>query len=146
MPLEHDPSLPSPALSRALRPCSCIRMTICCPHTHASDYDSARAHAIFTYAHAHALAHEHAHAHANSVHPTNQHGWTALHHAANWGYIDCVKKLLDLGADPYAQSESGKTPMEVLGFGVWGLVLGPLIFSVLGLGSKEVLWFRQWRS
>jgi ankyrin repeat protein len=59
------------------------------------------------------LAHEHAHEHAHSVHPTNQHGWTALHHAANWGYIDCVKKLLDLGADPYAQSESGKTPMEV---------------------------------
>ena len=38
-----------------------------------------------------------------SVAPTNQHGWTALHHAANWGYVDCVKKLLDLGADPYAQ-------------------------------------------
>lgn len=43
---------------------------------------------------------------ANSVAPTNQHGWTALHHAANWGYVECVKKLLDLGADPYSQVPS----------------------------------------
>ena len=54
-----------------------------------------------------------------SVYPTNQHGWTALHHASNWGYVDCVKKLLDLGADPYAQSEGGHTPMEA----VWGACL-----------------------
>ena len=39
----------------------------------------------------------------DSVFPTNQHGWTALHHASNWGYVSCVEKLLDLGADPYAQ-------------------------------------------
>jgi hypothetical protein len=89
---------------------------------------------------------------ANSVSPTNQHGWTALHHAANWGYVDCVKKLLDLGADPYSQvrsgavleaahdasswntsdmhsatllsqSEGGHTPMEAAAFKGWDAVV-----------------------
>lgn len=51
-----------------------------------------------------------------SVAPTNQFGWTALHHAANWGYDNVCKVLIENGADPMAKSESGKTPAEAAAF------------------------------
>ena len=41
-----------------------------------------------------------------------QFGWSALHHSANWGYAECVRVLLDVGADPDVQSESGKTAAD----------------------------------
>lgn len=45
-----------------------------------------------------------------------QFGWTAIHHAANWGYAGVVKALIDLGADPNSTSESGKTPAQCASF------------------------------
>ena len=45
-----------------------------------------------------------------------QFGWTALHHASNWGYLECVKTLVELGADVDAQSESGRTACEAANF------------------------------
>jgi RNA polymerase sigma factor (sigma-70 family) len=40
-------------------------------------------------------------------------GWTALHYAAGFGFIDLVEPLLNRGADPGARDDEGQTPLEV---------------------------------
>ena len=41
-------------------------------------------------------------------------GFTALHHAAMQGSLTVVKQLLDLGADPLAQTQRGWLPVDVV--------------------------------
>ncbi len=43
--------------------------------------------------------------------PNGSKNWTALHYAAASGMNDFVKKLLELGADPNAQTKAGVTPL-----------------------------------
>jgi ankyrin repeat protein len=40
-------------------------------------------------------------------------GWTALHYAAGFGFVDLVEPLLNAGADPEALDDEGRTPMEI---------------------------------
>ncbi|KAM0510024.1 hypothetical protein ACHAPB_000904 [Verticillium nonalfalfae] len=46
------------------------------------------------------------------VNALNNHGSTLLHHYATRGYVECVKFLLDLGADATVSSRNGQTPLE----------------------------------
>ena len=39
-------------------------------------------------------------------------GWTALHAAACYGYLDCVKVLLQKGLNPETKDIDGKTPLD----------------------------------
>jgi ankyrin repeat protein len=47
------------------------------------------------------------------VNARQQHGWTALHAAAQTGDWDMVEVLLQYGGDPRAQNDDGKTPSAV---------------------------------
>jgi ankyrin repeat protein len=40
-------------------------------------------------------------------------GWTALHYAAGFGFVDLVEPLLSRGADLEARDDEGRTPLEV---------------------------------
>ncbi|HZS45652.1 MAG TPA: sigma-70 family RNA polymerase sigma factor [Blastocatellia bacterium] len=40
-------------------------------------------------------------------------GWTALHYAAAFGFIDLVQRLINLGADLNIEDNEGKTPLRV---------------------------------
>lgn len=43
----------------------------------------------------------------------DEYGWTALHIAANKGFANIAKVLLDKGADPNAQDKAGNIPLEL---------------------------------
>ena len=47
------------------------------------------------------------------LHTQNNEGNTALHGAASNGYTDTAVSFLERGADPYIQSKTGKTPIQV---------------------------------
>jgi RNA polymerase sigma factor (sigma-70 family) len=40
-------------------------------------------------------------------------GWTALHYAASYGFVDLIEELVRLGADVDAADDAGKTPRQV---------------------------------
>jgi ankyrin repeat protein len=40
-------------------------------------------------------------------------GWTALHYAAFYGFVDLIDKLIAVGAEVDAQDDDGKTPIQV---------------------------------
>jgi hypothetical protein len=40
-------------------------------------------------------------------------GWTALHYAAGFGFVELAKAFIDRGADPDARDDDGKTPLQV---------------------------------
>ena len=44
------------------------------------------------------------------IHCRRANGRTPLHSAAAFGHAECVRLLLELGADPTAQAEDGSTP------------------------------------
>ncbi|KAK8722586.1 hypothetical protein OTU49_012290, partial [Cherax quadricarinatus] len=48
----------------------------------------------------------------NSRHPLRTGGRTVLHIAAAAGHDDCVKMLLDAGADVNCQDNNGRTPLH----------------------------------
>lgn len=48
-----------------------------------------------------------------AVNVAQQGGWTPLHQAAAHGYTPIVELLLSHGADPAAESEAGKTPLDM---------------------------------
>ncbi|CAM9369868.1 unnamed protein product, partial [Heterosigma akashiwo] len=41
-------------------------------------------------------------------------GWTPLHFACSFEYLDHVKTLLEYGADPSIRSKDGHTPLQVM--------------------------------
>ena len=43
----------------------------------------------------------------------NENGWAALHYAAWNGRFDCVKLLVENGANPYANTKKGETPADL---------------------------------
>ena len=43
----------------------------------------------------------------------DQEGWTALHRVSSYGHCYFVGFLLDKGADPYAKTNSGETPLDI---------------------------------
>lgn len=45
------------------------------------------------------------------IEQSDQFKYTALHHAASWGYHDLVKYLLERGANPNACAEANTTPL-----------------------------------
>ena len=47
-----------------------------------------------------------------SVAVVDQFGWTPLHSAAAYGYLEVVRELLSAGADPSACTREGKTPTD----------------------------------
>jgi RNA polymerase sigma factor (sigma-70 family) len=40
-------------------------------------------------------------------------GWTALHYAAGFGFVELAEAFIGRGADPQAQDDEGKTPLQV---------------------------------
>ncbi|KAL8626961.1 hypothetical protein Q9189_007349 [Teloschistes chrysophthalmus] len=44
---------------------------------------------------------------------TTQYGWTPLHWAASYGHLDCVRLLLESGADPDSVSDQRVTPLDL---------------------------------
>ena len=40
-------------------------------------------------------------------------GYTALHMCVAWGYLDCTKSLISLGADPQLRTRHGETVIEL---------------------------------
>jgi len=40
-------------------------------------------------------------------------GWTALHYAAGFGFVELARDLIDKGAELDACADDGKTPLEV---------------------------------
>jgi ankyrin repeat protein len=40
-------------------------------------------------------------------------GWTALHYAAFYGFVDLIDRLIALGAGIDAQDDDGKTPLQI---------------------------------
>ena len=42
-------------------------------------------------------------------------GWTALHYAASFGFVELAEAFINRGADLQARDDEGKTPLQVAG-------------------------------
>ncbi|KNC79149.1 hypothetical protein SARC_08448 [Sphaeroforma arctica JP610] len=51
----------------------------------------------------------------------DNYGDTALHHASEWGKVECIKVLLEHNAGFGVKNQKGKTPVDVAGTGSFGL-------------------------
>jgi ankyrin repeat protein len=47
------------------------------------------------------------------VNATQNGGWSALHEAASRGDIELIRLLLNWGADKFAKSDDGRSPLEI---------------------------------
>ncbi|XP_034411687.1 ankyrin repeat domain-containing protein 45-like [Cyclopterus lumpus] len=51
--------------------------------------------------------------HGAPVHAQTVRGYSSLHLAACWGHLETVRALLELGADPLAQTFTGQRPVDL---------------------------------
>eukprot|EP00588_Corethron_pennatum_P025845 CAMPEP_0194311620 /NCGR_PEP_ID=MMETSP0171-20130528/8538_1 /TAXON_ID=218684 /ORGANISM="Corethron pennatum, Strain L29A3" /LENGTH=1210 /DNA_ID=CAMNT_0039065755 /DNA_START=35 /DNA_END=3667 /DNA_ORIENTATION=+ len=50
---------------------------------------------------------------SNTVHSQDPNLWTPLHESARSGNLECAKRLVDHGADMFAKTVHGETPLEI---------------------------------
>ena len=73
-------------------------------------------------------------------------GCTALHWAASGGHFDCVKCLMDAGADVNVAGVSGDTPLHKAAVSVSAIVLRPFSYIFTYYSGKTIatLWSIYW--